>query len=134
MDYAALATELAATHPVTGAYSADAVTAAAQLNAANIASERATLTGSEIFECVDAANYAALVAADKTLLQTIVGLGDLIKVTTGSRTRTLLLNMFGAGTATRTALAAAVAINVSRAQQLLGGPVSAGDVDRARLA
>ena len=48
MDIVALAAELTAGHPVTGAYNADDALAAGELNAVNRTRSRDTVTGSEI--------------------------------------------------------------------------------------
>ena len=90
-----------------------------------------TLSGSIIFEAIDETEYIALNAAAKERLGLIIGLGDSIQIGPSSRTRTWLLNMFGAGTNTRTNLVAAVQQSITRADEL-GITVEAGTVAYAR--
>lgn len=129
LDYAALTAELGSGHPVTGAYDANAVTAAGQLNALNIDQNRDTMTGSEILNNVDATEWGALTADDKQVVWDIVHLGT---VNPFGVEATLLTNVFGGGSNTITALAAARKTQISRAAQLGFGTITQSMVSTAR--
>ena len=60
MDYQALKAELDAGHPDTGAYSVDAATAAAELNAVDRTLPRSSMNGDEIFAATDNAEFVGL--------------------------------------------------------------------------
>ena len=115
LDYAALTAELAGGHPVTGAYDADAATAAGQLNALNIDQNRSSMTGSEILNNVDATEWGALTADEQQTVWDIVHLGT---VNPFGVEATLMTNVFGGGSNTITALAAARKTQISRAAAL----------------
>jgi len=66
IDYQGLADELLQDHPVTGPYSVDNATAAAELNAANIEVNR-TVLGSECADATDADEFNALSDAKQQL-------------------------------------------------------------------
>ncbi len=104
----------------------------ASLNTVNRpAPERTSVSGSEIFNAIVPAEFSALSAANKDLVRDVFGLGDSINVSTGTNARTVLLNAFGAGTATRTALTALVTQQQSRAAELGLPGVTATDVVEA---
>ncbi len=129
MDIAALAAEIASGHPGTGAYDADDATAAGQLNAVNRTMNKATMTGSEVFNSVDAGQWSGLTDADKQIVWDIVHLGT---INPFGVEQTIMVSVFGATSATITALAAARVNNVSRAMELGLGYVRAGNVGEAR--
>lgn len=131
MNIAALASELATGHPVTGAYSANDVTATEQLNALNRTRERASLTSGEIYNALDPTEFSGLSAALKELVRDILGLGG-VSIASGTNARAVLLQAFGAGTTTRTNLVAVVNEPISRAQELGLGEVKEGHVWMAR--
>lgn len=56
-----------------------------------------------VLECVDPAEYAALSAANKSILSMILSCG-IVDLSAGTAARTFLADMFGAGTTTRAAL------------------------------
>lgn len=118
MDYQALKAELDSGHPVTGAYNADNALAAAEMNALNVSVQRETISSSIIFESIAETDFDTLTTAQKEKLQLILGLGDEVQVGPTSRTRAMLLAMFGAGTDTRANLVAAVTETISRSSQL----------------
>lgn len=101
MDLAKLKAELALA-PYAGKTPEEA--AALLKTARDVTTERTEVPAHEVFEAVVPSEYAALTSANKTLLQTILGMGT-INVQ-GSNTRAALAGMFGAGTATRAALVA----------------------------
>lgn len=61
-----------------------------------------------IYNVVDTSEFSALSAANQQLLRDILSMGT-VDASTGTSVRTRLLALFGAGTATRTALAALAA-------------------------
>lgn len=132
LTLAALKTEIAAGHPGTGAYSANDETAANQLNATNRTREKSTISGAAIYNAIVPSEFSALSAANKELVRDIFGLGDNIDVRQGTNVRTVLLAVFGAGTTTRTNLAAAVQESCSRAIELFGESVTPSHVADAR--
>lgn len=129
MDISALVAELTAGHPDTGAYDADAVTAAGQLNAVNRTTNKTSMSGSEVLNAVDAGEWGALDAAGKQTVWDIVHLGT---VDPFGVEATLMTGVFGPPSATITALAAARKNNVSRAVELGLGLIKAGHVIEAR--
>ena len=129
MDIAALKAELLAGHPVTGAYDADDALAAGQLNVVDRTLPRDSLTGSEVLNAVNAGEWAALDAAAQQTVWDIVHLGD---VNPFGVEAALISDVFGAGSNTITALAAARQRGVSRAVELGLGVIREGDVQVAR--
>ena len=129
MDIAALKAELIAGHPDTGPYDADAVIATGQLNAVNRTRPKTSMTGSEVLNAVDAAEWGDLDAAGKQTVWDVVHLGE---VNPFGVEATLLIAVFGAGSATIVALAAARQQAISRAVEIGLGHVRVGDVERAR--
>lgn len=137
INYAALKTELQ-TDPSALGYAAllaagnhAGVAAALNLPRAGITISRDLIPSHEIFEAIVTSEYTALVAAEKTRLQVILGMGQVnVK---GANTRAQLAAMFGAGTATRTAILAMIDRQGSRAEQLFGAgtQVSAADIAQA---
>lgn len=129
----ALTTELT-TDPLRRGYAAMSdAQAADSLNTANRTVERATLRAADIFEAVVLSEYNALAAAKKAQVDRVLNLaGDDIPVGANSKARAFLLDAFVAGSATRTALAAAVQHQVSRAAELGLGPVSHQMIAEAR--
>ena len=129
MDIAALKAELIAGHPDAGPYDADAAVAAGQLNAVNRTRPRASMTGSEVINAVDPAAFGALEAGPEQMVWDIVHLGT---VNPFGIEATLMISIFGAGSATIVALAAARQQAISRAVEIGLGHVRVGDVERAR--
>ena len=130
MNITALAAELAGGHPDTGAYDADAATAADQLNTVNRTLNRASMSGSEVLNAVNAAEWIGLTDAGRQTVWDIVHLGTLNPFGVEA---TLLIEVFGGGSATITALAAARKDDVSRAVELGLGFVYAGHIQNARM-
>lgn len=129
----ALTTELT-TDPLGRGYAAMSdAQAADSLNTANRTVERATLRAADIFEAVVLSEYNALAAAKKAQVDRVLNLaGGDIPVGANSKARAFLLDAFVAGSATRTALVAAVQHQVSRAAELGLGPVSHQMIAEAR--
>lgn len=130
MDLQALRAELL-TDPLARGYSAmtDAQVVTS-LNVANRSVARDTIPAHEVVEATVPAEWAALSAQEKQRYAILTGAGDVnVK---GPNTRASFLAMFGAGTATRTALAALQTKTVTRGAELGLNTVTALDVSRAR--
>ena len=66
INYVELKAELLAGHSVTGAYSVDDATAAAEISAPNISKVKGVMTGAEMFAATVPADFAGLTAAKKS--------------------------------------------------------------------
>lgn len=91
---------------------------------------RATITAVELFELIDIGEFAAATATQRAHLQVLLALSGDIPVGANSKARTILLAAFGAGSATRAALAAVATVPVTLSAWL--GGVSHLDVAEAR--
>jgi len=129
VDIDALKAELATGHPDTGAYDADDVVAAAQLNAVNRTKNKASMTGSEIINALDKTEYLALSDGDKAKVWQVCHLGE---VNPFGVEADIFIAIFGVPSASITALQAARKEAVSRAVELGLGIVRAGHVEEAR--
>lgn len=129
VDIEALAAELLAGHPVTGVYDADAQLAADQLNALNRTRNRTSMTGSEVLNAVVKSEYVALTDANKDRMWQVLHLGDLDPFGVEAD---LLIDIFGGGSGTITALASARKVDISRADELGFRTVRSGEVIEAR--
>ena len=132
IDYAALTAELASSHPVTGAYNADAQLAADELNAVNIDTTRASMTGSEIWAATDPAEYDALTDTAKNQWLAFCAI-ETHDPAVGGLAQSFVTSIFGASTTTNN-LSALRTQAVSRVSQLnLGvGTVTKSHVQTAR--
>ena len=130
MNIPDLITELTAGHPGTGAYNADAALAAGELNAVNRTLNKTSLSGTEILNNVVKADFNALTATEQQRVWDIVHLGD---VNPFGIEAAMMIDIFGVGSATITALAAARTTSVSRATEIGLGYVWPGHVETARL-
>ena len=133
IDYAALTAERAASHPVTGAYNADAQLAADELNAVNIDTIRSSMTGSEIWAATDPTEYSAKTDAQKSQWLAFCAI-ETHDPAVGGLAQSFVVDIFGGGSATVTALGNLRTLTVSRASQLnLGvGNVTKSHVQTAR--
>lgn len=104
--------------------------AADSLNAVNRSRERGVVPSYEIIDATVPAEWAALSAAEKQRYQTLTGAGQ-VNVRSGNA-RAAFMAMFGAGTQTRTNLAALQNEQVSRATELGLEYVYEGHVFMAR--
>jgi hypothetical protein len=132
MDYAALKLELT-TDPEGLGYDgtgADNVGDAALFNslATNRKGQIDSVNSSWIFELIDSTEFQALVADDQARVDRVLGLGEGISTQVGSKARAELVAVFGGGSATITAMQAAITPTVSRAVELGFGRVTEGDV------
>lgn len=130
MNFQLLKTELIAGHPITGAYSANNATAANQLNVANTTSTVETVTGSQVLNATDSAEFSALTDGEKDDWMRLCGI-DEINVTSGPA-KQLEAEIFGVGTTTRTNLLALKNPVVTRGVFLGLGLIREGDVQYAR--
>ena len=129
MDIAALKSELTV-DPLTRGYSGMSDEAAAtDLNTVYRTRDKVSMTGSEVLNAVDPTAWAALTDVQQQKVWDIVHLGTLNPFGVEA---TLLIAVFGAGSATITALAEARKENVSRAGELGLGHVFPAHVTRAR--
>lgn len=102
----------------TGTYDVDAKIVAAALNAADRSREREAVSGAEIWQAVDQAEFDALDAGMQQQVRDLWALGESIDVTPGSKARVLLEAAFDAQSKTRAVFSAAVGQSVSRAQEI----------------
>ena len=131
MDYPALKTELLAGHPGTGAYDADDTIAAGELNAVNRTRQRDFVTGSEILNATDDAEFSALLDAEKDTWLIMCGVESID--TSSGIAKSLEADLFGGGTTTRTSLLAVKTEDISRATEIgLDKPPNASHVAYAR--
>lgn len=114
MDYIALR-DLVKTHPTWD--SETSVTLAAWVNAEVVDQDVERLPAETIYETIDPTNFAALSEGAKAEVWNILMLHAPSGVPTlsGSRARTRLVAIFGAGSDTIQALAALLSVKVSRA-------------------
>ena len=129
MDLAELKEELLAGHPDTGAYSADDVTAAKQLNAPNRQPDRDSLSGGEIAASIVLAEMGALPAGKQEYVKALISC-DSMPLTANLKSQLALV--FDAGSASRANLLALVKRTGSRAEELGFGTVTPSHVADAR--
>lgn len=137
MDIAALKAELAAGHPggvsgtpVPAAYSTDAETAAAQLNAVNRQRPRATMTGSEVFNAIALPEWDGLDVVEQRQIWDVV---HMHAINPYGREADIFRGVFtDAESPTIAALQAARQEPVSRATEIDLGHVRPGNVTEAR--
>jgi hypothetical protein len=130
MDIQALRTELDAGHPDTGAYNADSLLAAGELNAVIRTRNRSSLSGDAMFAATNASEWTALTDHQQNLWVAFTGKESIDPF--GSANVALVTSLFGGGSATLTALAALRKEDVSRAVELGLGTITPGDVEIAR--
>lgn len=127
-----LQTELA-TDPLGRGYAAmTTAQTLASLQAINRPIVKPTITGSDLFECTDQAEWLALTANQKTVYTMLVNMNSPLSTAVGSKTRETILSMFPNGN-TFNSLVALVSAQVSRAEEL-GLSLDWGVVNSARAA
>lgn len=129
MDIDLLKAELLAGHPDTGAYDTDDAVAADQLNVVNRSIDKATMTGSEVFNAIDQAEFTALNNSQEAQIWNVLSMGVLNPF---GLEASIFTSLFGAGSNTITKLKADRTIAVSRAAELGLGFVKVGYVKQAR--
>jgi len=117
IDYTALAAELTAGHPVSGAYNANAQLAANQINALDIDSIRASISGADVFAATDPVEFGGLTTAKKAEWLAFCGITDHSPENNGLAHK-FIEYVFGGASATETALALVRKKTVSRGSQL----------------
>lgn len=135
MDIVALKVELDAGHPGPSSnpgvvpYDADASIAIVQIHEINRTRNRTFMTGDEILNQIDPNDWAGLNNINKQLVWDVVHLGEVNPFGVAS---TFLTNVFGGGSTTIIALAAARKENISRAVEINLSSTRVGDIQRAR--
>lgn len=135
MNIAALKAELAAGHPGPAstpgnvAYNADHELAAVQINEVNRTKDRTSMSGSEVLNAIDTAEYNLLAPEDKDRVWQVIHLGT---INPFGVEETLMKSIFGSGSTTIATLANLRKDDVSRAVELGLGKVRAGTIREAR--
>lgn len=117
IDYTVITEELVAGHPVTGAYSADAQTAAEQFNALNISGTKPNIEGSTMWAATSTTEFGALSNEKKAEWLAFCGIESHDPVNNGLAHR-FVNYIFGGGSETLQELAFIRSTSVSRAAQL----------------
>jgi len=128
----AIATELAGSHPVSGAYNADDALAAAQLNEVNVTRIKSSMSGDEIFAATNGTEFGAL--SDSMKSQWLAFCGRETIDPGGAANVAFVQYIFGAGSTTLSSLASARQETVSQATVIGVGQVRTYDVTEARAA
>ena len=131
MNIPALAAELTAGHPDTGAYNVDDQIAANQLNAVNRSRNIASLSGDGLFSATDTVEFAALTEAKKSNWLAFCGRESVDPF--GAANVAFVNWVFGGGSTTISSLASLRTESVSRAVELGLGFVQPGHVENARI-
>jgi len=116
MDYAGLKAEIALAKYIGQTDDQIAAALIAQVVVVTLSPFR--VNGADIYNAIVPSEWAALLAAQQQTVRDIFSLGAGIDVSAGTNARAALLGAFGAGTVTRTNLAALVTVNTTRAAQL----------------
>lgn len=127
---AELKAELIAGHPDTGPYSLNDATAADEINVVNRTKPKPSLTGDEVFGATDGAEFIGLSDHQQILWLSFCGRPQIDPFQ--SANVDLVKHLFGAGSATVTALVALRSKAVSRAEELGLHRVREGTVTEAR--
>jgi hypothetical protein len=107
---------------------ADDQARADDLNLKRKDSNRVSMSGSEVFTHIDDVEYAALLDPEKSQILALCAIDHLDPFGTGAD---VIVDIFGGGSATASALNAARVIQISRAQELGIGFILPSDIDRA---
>ena len=134
MNYLELST-LIQTHPSWPAV--DDATLTVWVNEEAISADHPTLTSGEVFATIadNISEFNALTDADKQTVRDVLYIhsGEGIPTVSGTAARTLLVTIFGGGSTTITALAAAISYQVSRAVDAgIIGIINEGHIIEAR--
>jgi len=129
-DIAKLKTLLATPHPVSGAWSEDDAEAADQFNAEDIPHVKDSLSGEEIFAVTDATEFAGLTEHKRQMWMSFCGRDSIDPE--GPANVALVQWVFGAGSDTIAALAAARTELISLATQEGLGTIYTGHIQQAR--
>lgn len=129
-DYIALKAELDAGHPTTGVYDLNDQIAADQLNAVNRTRNRVSVTGKEVKDRIDNAEWDSRTDAQKSVLLSMFARDDLAPF--GIDAHIFTEEMTGAGGLSIASLAAYRVEDISRGDELGFGVVTESEVDTAR--
>jgi hypothetical protein len=129
MNIEVLQAELLAGHPETGAYDADNQIAADQINAVNVERNKTSMTGREMAENIDDAEYDILADVKKSQIISLTGASDIDPF---GFVANVLKDVFTVGSTTITNLQAARVETVSQATVLGLGFVYPGHIEAAR--
>jgi hypothetical protein len=131
MSLEKLAAELLAGHPDTGPYSANAETAANEINAVNRSRNIDSLSGDVVFQTTDATEFAGLTDSAKALWLSFCGRDQIDPFR--SANVAFVRAIFGNQSATVQALSAFRTEAISRAQEIgFGRPVQADQIRHVR--
>jgi hypothetical protein len=125
----ALSAELIAGHPDTGAYDADAVIAAGQLNVVNRIKLKTSLSGNDLFTSTDETEFSELTDSKK---QMWISWCSVDRDPMNSANIAFVNFIFESGSQTMANLNAIRTEDVSRAVELGLGFVSPGNIENAR--
>lgn len=125
-----LRAELDAGHPDTGAYSANAATAVDEINEVNRTLPIPSLTGDAAFGATDGPEFIALSDHKQDLWLSFCGRQQINPF--GAANVAIIKHLFGAGSATVTALVALRTRAVSRATEIGLTRIRIGTVEEAR--
>jgi hypothetical protein len=129
MNLTALRSELVSDPLARGYSGMSDAQASASLNTVNRSVHVATMSGSEVLQSIDKTEYGALTDGKKSAVWGLLGMGTL---NPWGREADIVVEIFGGGSATVTALAAARTRTVSRAEELGLGVIRESDVTKAR--
>jgi len=130
-DIAKLKTLLASDHPVSGAWDADDALAAAQGNVVDMTRVRPSLSGDAVFAATDETEFGNLSAHKQIIWLALCGRDSIDP--SGASNVALVNWVFGAASATLTALAAARTEAVSLFTKEGLGTVAPGHIENARM-
>ena len=91
-----------------------------------------TLSASQLFEAIDATEWTARTAEQKDDIRLVLGLGDNIQISPGTKARNILQNALTGATNSLATLATLGSKNISRAEELELGRLRIGDIQLAR--
>lgn len=129
MNYVVLKSVLLAGHPSTGTYDADSSIAAGQINLANIERNKTSMSGRAIAAEIVNSEYDAMTGEKKLQILSIISSAD---VDPFGFAANVVKDVFGSGSDTLTALAAARVETVSDATVNNLGTVKPGHIEIAR--
>ena len=97
--------------------------------------DRTSITSSELYEALVRADYIALQPAEQDEVKILLGLGETIIISAGSKARATLVAIFGSGSQTRTNLLGLIRdLTQSRAQELgLRADLAANHIAASRI-
>ena len=113
---------------------ANALADLATLTTANRTVDVETLSGSQLFEAIDDTEWQARTADQKTDIQFVVGLGDNIQISPGTKARAMMARALTGATASLSNLGTLGSKTVTRAEELGLSGLKIGHIQLARRA